>query len=70
MSDLHAWDWSHIDRETWADAHVPRPKTKSSDRLALPGLLVPMLQAWWEKGKKPRAGARLPVAKGQTRGPA
>jgi uncharacterized protein (DUF1778 family) len=24
-SDLHAWDRSHIDGETWADAHVPRP---------------------------------------------
>jgi integrase len=46
-SDLHAWDWSHID---WArlDAHVPRPKTKTRDRLALPELILPALRAWWQ----------------------
>jgi integrase len=67
-SDLHAWDWSHIDRETWADAHVPRPKTKSSDRLALPALLVPMLQAWWEQAKKPNTGAVFPSQGGNRAG--
>jgi hypothetical protein len=33
-SDLHAWDWRHIDTETWFDAPVPRPKA-DADALAL-----------------------------------
>lgn len=33
-SDLHAWDWGHVDIVNWADAHVSRPKTKTKDRLA------------------------------------
>ena len=44
-SDLHAWDWAHVDTVHWLDAHVPRPKTKSGDRMALPDVLVPVLRA-------------------------
>jgi hypothetical protein len=44
-SDLHAWDWEHVDTVSWRNAHVPRPKTKSRDRLALPPVLVPVLRA-------------------------
>ncbi len=41
-SDLHAWDWAHIDTVHWSGARVPRPKTKTKDRLALPPVLVPV----------------------------
>lgn len=45
-SDLHACDWAHGDTVHWLDAHVPRPKTKSGDRVALPDMLVPVPRAW------------------------
>jgi integrase len=67
-SDLHAWDWKHVDTVTWLDAHVPRPKTKSSDRLALPESFVPVLQAWWRKHGAPTAGPVFPVRKGPRAG--
>jgi integrase len=69
-SDLHAWDWSHVDTVNWADAHVPRPKTKTSDRIGLPEVLVPELQAWWQAAEpaKPKSGAVFPVQKGKRAG--
>lgn len=69
-SDLHAWDWKHIDTDTWFDAHVPRPKTKSGSRIALPSVLVPTLQAWWEASRpaKPTAGPVFPVQRGKRAG--
>jgi integrase len=67
-SDLHAWDWKHIDTQDWADAHVPRPKTKSSDRLALPESFVPVLKAWWRQHGSPTAGPVFPVRKGPRAG--
>ena len=30
-SDLHAWDWSHIDTTHWLSARVYRPKTDGDD---------------------------------------
>jgi integrase len=67
-SDLHAWDWKHVDTGGWADAHVPRPKTKSSDRLALPASFLPVLQAWWRKHGSPTSGPVFPVRKGPRAG--
>lgn len=67
-SDLHAWDWAHVDTQAWADAYIPRPKTKSKDRLALPAVLVPVLQAWWHAQGKPAAGPVFPVRKGKRAG--
>jgi integrase len=59
-SDLHAWNWSHCDLVDWADAHVPRPKTKSSDRLDLPEMIVPYLKAWWQAAGCPSEGLVFP----------
>ena len=67
-SDLHAWDWKHVDTVTWLDAHVPRPKTKSSDRLALPQRFVPLLQAWWQQNGAPTTGPVFPVRRGARAG--
>ncbi len=67
-SDLHAWDWSHVDTLTWADAHIPRPKTKSCDRIALPGQLVPVLQAWRESHGRSVSGPVFPVRRGPRAG--
>lgn len=67
-SDLHAWDWSHIDTLSWADAHIPRPKTKSSDRIALPVQLVPVLQAWRDSHGRPVSGPVFPVRRGARAG--
>ncbi len=30
-SDLHAWDWSHFDLDTWLSAKVYRPKTDGEE---------------------------------------
>jgi integrase len=39
-SDLHAWDWSHIDTARWADAHVPRPRRRPRIGSRCP-------RSWW-----------------------
>jgi integrase len=67
-SDLHALDWSHIDRVSWASAHVPRPKTSSRDRLALPEVLVPVLRNWWHLEGQPAKGPVFPVREGPRAG--
>lgn len=59
-SDLHAWDWKHVDTHNWIDAHVPRPKTKTKDRLGLPALITPDLQAWWKAAGCPAKGLVFP----------
>jgi integrase len=67
-SDLHAWSWEHIDLVTWLDAHVPRPKTKTRDRLALPGMLVAPLQTWWDAAGQPTSGPVFPLRHGKGAG--
>lgn len=67
-SDLHAWDWSHVDTTGWLDAHVPRPKTKSCDRIGLPEVLVPVLQSWWHAHGCPAAGPVFPCRRGPRAG--
>jgi len=67
-SDLHAWDWGHIDTARWLDAHVPRPKTKSKDRLGLPEVLLPVLQAWWDAKGRPTSGPVFPIRRGKRAG--
>ena len=67
-SDLHAWDWKHVDTLTWLDAHVPRPTTKSGDRLALPERFLPVLQAWWQQHGEPTSGPVFPVRRGPRAG--
>lgn len=66
-SDLHAWSWEHID---WikGDAHVPRPKTKTSDRLVLPAQVMPALRGWWKSSGSPVKGPVFPEAWGPNAG--
>lgn len=59
-SDLHAWDWNHVDTRNWVDAYVPRPKTKTKDRLGLPAMILPQLQAWWTVAGCPSEGLVFP----------
>jgi len=66
-SDLHAWRWKHIDTINWVDAYVPRPKTRSTNRLGLPALIVPELQAWWKAAGCPAEGPVFPGAGGHQR---
>ena len=67
-ADLHAWDWSHVDVVGWASAQVSRPKTKSTDRLALPGMLVGPLRAWWDGQGRPTSGPVFPSRRGPRAG--
>ncbi len=59
-SDLHAWDWSHIDTDTFLSAKVYRPKTDDDENavavleeLVIPDMLRFPLMAWWTRWKKP-----------------
>ncbi|HWA77875.1 MAG TPA: hypothetical protein VG937_36325 [Polyangiaceae bacterium] len=79
-SDLHAWDWSHVDTQTWQSAEVYRPKTDGPEasavleRLALPEMLQAPLAAWWSRQPAPKAkqgpteGPVFPVRKGKRAG--
>jgi integrase len=57
-SDLHAWDWSHVDLDRWESAEVYRPKTDGPEapielvRLELPEILRAPLRAWREAQRK------------------
>jgi integrase len=63
--DLNAWDWSMIDRVDFAECFVPRAKTKTPQRLAIPEVLAPFLRAWWERARKPESGPVFPVTRGK-----
>jgi integrase len=47
---------------------VPRPKTKSTDWLTLPEVLLPVLQAWWHAKGRPTSGPVFPTRKGNRAG--
>lgn len=77
-SDLHAWDWVHVDLEGFEVAQVYRPKTdgqvgENQPTLELVTLVIPeqlagMLRAYWEKQGKPTSGPVFPVLKGKRKG--
>jgi hypothetical protein len=67
-SDLHAFDWAMVDTVNWFDAEVPRPKTHSKTRLALPDVLLPALKAWHESQGSPASGAVFPARRGNRAG--
>lgn len=66
-SDLHAWDWLHVDTVTWETAAVYRPKTDrlkretELTRLVIPRMLLDPLRAWWRDAGKPTAGPVFPA---------
>jgi integrase len=67
-SELHAWDWRHVDLEGWLTAEVPRPKTRTVTRLALPDMLVGPLHLWWLQQAAPRSGPVFPDRSGGRHG--
>ncbi len=76
-SDLHAWDWSHFDLDSWETAKVYRPKTDGDEtqimvtelvELVIPEPLRTMLHAYWTTRGKPTAGPVFPVLKGERAG--
>lgn len=68
--DLHKWDWSMIDRVQFAECFIPRAKTKTPQRLAVPDALAPFVRAWWERAGKPGSGPVFPVRVGKRAGEA
>ena len=72
-SDLHAWDWSHVDTATFASAKVYRPKTDGDDEdgtavldeIEIPPMLVAPLQAWWRRWGKAKEGPVFPIMRGK-----
>ncbi len=68
-SDLHAWDWTHVDLAHWQTAKIYRPKTDGKDRwrhaelveLVLPDEVKGPLCIWWCRRGKPRKGPVFPV---------
>ena len=74
-SDLHAWDWSHIDTEAFAFAQVYRPKTAGAEsgpaileEIILPDVLRGPLVAWWTRWGKLTTGPVFPVMGGKRAG--
>ena len=67
-SDLHAWDWTHLDLDGFAFCTVPRSKTAAPDVLEIPDVLRPFLRSWWERAGSPIAGPVFPVRKGKRAG--
>lgn len=64
-SDLHAWLWEHVDTVGWAQALVPRPKTKKDLDEASPHAIDPqlayVLERWWVQEGKPLRGPVFPT---------
>jgi hypothetical protein len=59
-----------IDRVDFAECFIPRAKTRTPQRLAIPDVLAPFLRAWWERAGKPESGAVFPVRVGKRAGEA
>jgi len=66
--DLHKWDWSMIDRVQFTECFIPRAKTRTPQRLAIPEVLAPFLRAWHERAGKPESGPVFPVRSGKRAG--
>jgi len=66
--DLNAWDWTMIDRVAFAECFIPRAKTRTPQRLAIPDVLAPFVRAWWERAGKPESGPVFPVTRGKRAG--
>ncbi len=66
--DLHQWDWSMIDRVQFAECFIPRAKTRTPQRLAVPEGLAPFLRAWHERAGHPESGPVFPVRTGKRAG--
>lgn len=80
-SDLHAWDWSHVDTKTFVSAKVYRPKTDDEEgasaeleEIVIPDELRNPLIAWWTRWKRPgddggpTSGPVFPVMHGKHAG--
>jgi integrase len=66
--DLNQWDWSMIDRVHFAECFIPRSKTRTPQRLAIPEALTPFLRAWWERGGVRESGPVFPATHGKRAG--
>ena len=66
--DLHKWDWTMIDCVGFAECFIPRSKTATPQRLAIPPVLAPFLRGWWERAGKPNAGPVFPTLTGKRAG--
>src|SRR5580704_11293234 len=66
--DLNQWDWSMIDRVEFVECFIPRTKTRTPQRLAIPDVLAPFLRAWWERAGKPESGPVFPATRGERAG--
>jgi integrase len=74
-SDLHAWDWSHVDTDKFAMAQVYRPKTDDDEdadavleEIIIPDVLRGPLVAWWTRWGKRTDGPVFPVMRGKRAG--
>jgi len=78
-SDLHAWDWSHVDTKTWTTAKVYRPKTERNadgtpahestlTEIEIPEDLLGRLKAYWTAQGRPLSGPVFPTVSGEQAG--
>lgn len=80
-SDLHAWNWAHVDTEKWRSAKVYRPKTERNPdgtpsneseltSIEIPDVLLAPLQAYWANQGHPTSGPVFPIVAGEHAGEA
>jgi integrase len=74
-SDLHAWDWRHVDTENWQSTEVYRPKTDDEGddvtqltQIELPEDARAPLRAWWTRWQRPSEGPVFPIMNGKRAG--
>jgi integrase len=67
-SDLHAWEWTMLDLESFAWCAIPRSKTAAPETLDVPPMLRPFLRSWWERAGRPSTGPVFPVRHGERAG--
>lgn len=69
--DLTSWTWNMIDTAQFTTCLVPRAKTRHKrgpQKLAIPEVLRPWLQAWWKSVGSPTHGPVFPCTRGKRRG--
>ena len=66
--DVNSWDWSMIDRAGFGSCFVPRTKTGTPQRLAIPAGLQTRLVRRWVKAGRPTDGPVFAVRRGERKG--
>ncbi len=68
--DLHGLCWEAFDLPGFGWGWAPRRKIRNPQRLAIPAMLRPILNDWWQRAGKPTEGPVFPCQRGKGAGEA